>query len=264
VLLSAGIAAGLAGRRLVYTWSVTPSFAARFGDLWEDVAPRLPDRAAPVLKAATALRLPGVRRLDQSAPAATGTAPVLFACTSEVFRTPDGTEVDWRASLPRLVLQRELADEARAFHAGHLAGRPYVGVQVRANSAHRQTAEASPVEWFVERMSQIRRERPETAFFLSCDSPEATRHIASAVRGVLSLQDKGGFNSRRGLQAAVVDLYLLAASQRIVAPHWSSFAEMAQALSPGIPFETSRAPWWGPEEVGVAHDPTRPWLRDDL
>jgi hypothetical protein len=264
-LLSAAAAAESSGRRFRYVWGVSPSFAARFDDLWEEPFHRLPGQAGLALKAATRLHLPGVDRLEQDAPRATPAGgPVQFACTSQVFAGPDGVPVDWEPAFRDLRLRSGLADEVRAVHAASLGGTPYVGVQVRTNAAHRETVEASPLSWYLRRMEELRSERPDLVFFLSCDSRDAEAAIKERIPGVVTLADKGGYNSRRGIEAAVVDVYLLASAQRILAPHWSSFAEMAAALSPGIPYETSQRPWtisaeW--EQPRVVADPVRPWAR---
>lgn len=113
-----------------------------------------------------------------------------------------------------------------------LRGEPYVGVSIRAHSqSHAKTAEASPVSWYLKRMEEIVREFPNIKFFISCDVPEVQQHIMSLYPNSVGLTEKGDYNSAEGVVASIVDLYLLASSNYMLVPYWSSFPIMAWELA---------------------------------
>ena len=124
-------------------------------------------------------------------------------------------------------------------------GRPYVGIQVRTHAvSHAKTIESSPVEWFANRMRQIRADYPDVPFFLSCDTPEAQEQLAGEFDGCVFLTDKGGYNTVKGVRSGLIDLYLLASSQHLIGASFSSFVEMAVFLCDGVvPFERPTSPW---------------------
>ena len=118
---------------------------------------------------------------------------------------------------------------------------PVVGVMIRVNNlAHAATRAASPVEWFVKRMADIREQSPGTPFFLSTDSPVVSRVIHSRFRGVYELKRKSEYNSKAGVQDAVTDLYLLASTTYIIGSAVSSFSYMAAVLAGHGGYETSQ------------------------
>lgn len=117
----------------------------------------------------------------------------------------------------------------------------YIGIQIRTNEkTHAKTLENSPVSWYEKRINEILYENKDATFFLSCDTPEVQILLESRFPSLIGLKEKGSYNSTRGVRAAIVDLYLLAGSQRILSAYWSSFPEMAHALSGfKIPMENS-------------------------
>ena len=130
--------------------------------------------------------------------------------------------------------------------------------------SHAKTIESSPVEWFANRMRQIRADHPDVPFFLSCDTPEAQEQLAGEFDGCVFLTDKGGYNTVKGVRSGLVDLYLLASSQHLIGASFSSFVEMAVFLCDGVvPFERPDQPLVGEFSLslGLAEDPLRPALR---
>jgi hypothetical protein len=134
--------------------------------------------------------------------------------------------------------------------------------------SHAETLQASPVEWYVDRLNRIREAHPELRLFVSADTPEGLERLRAEVPGCVGVADKGAYNSREGLRAAVTDLYLLAASAHLVGPHFSSFPELAQKLAgPQLRLETSRTGPSSAFETGplsLASDPVVPHRRDAL
>lgn len=255
-VLGARVLARYEGRRFAYVWRVGDAFGARFDELWE-----VSDRTVPwAFSRALALRYPfrdnDARRWVNDAARA---ERVWQIRTPHALALPEGMP-DWTEDLRSLRPAWEVEQRVERFHAAHLSGGAYVGVMVRTHKfSHAETLMASPVEWYVERLSDIRRRHPGLTFFVSSDTPEALRLLQHAVPGCVGLTDKGEYNSRQALQSAVVDLYLLAGSAHVIGPHYSSFTELAQNLGgPGLRLETSRTPPDSALESGPLTQASRP------
>ncbi|WP_158548088.1 O-fucosyltransferase family protein [Desertihabitans brevis] len=261
VVFGARALARSTGRELRYVWPVGRPFGARLDELWQ-----VPERPVPsVLSHALRLRFPyRGERLDWVAGA--GAEPVWQIRTAHALHLPEDAG-PWERELQQVLPVPAIQEAVRDFHAEHLDGRPYVGVMVRAHAvSHQETLRASPVEWYLDRLTALRREHPGLRFFLSSDTTEAAERISAAVPGCVRLGKSGGYNTRQGLHEAVTDLYLLAGSCHLVGPHYSSFPELAQRLAgPGLRLETSRTPADARFEAGpltTAPDCIRPHRRE--
>lgn len=257
-LLGARALATAHDRTLLYTWPTGRHFGASMDDLWRFDVRRVPTAVSVALTPWYPYRGPDLDWMDAHHDEA-----IWQIRTGHELELPTG--IDWTDDLrmlrPTSVVEQRVAD----FHRAHLAARPYVGVMVRAhNVSHAQTREHSPVSWYLDRLRQIRAERPDIVFFVSCDVPAVQRRLISDIGNAYGLDDKGGYNSRDGLRSAVADLYLLAGSAHLVGPHYSSFPELAAHLGgPQLHLETSQTPWasLGSTRLTCVDDPTRPWLR---
>ncbi|VEG29647.1 O-fucosyltransferase family protein [Actinomyces howellii] len=261
-LLSAQALAQAEDRDLYYVWSADKDFGPRVDQLWRFTAgrpvPRLVSRAlAPVHP---------YRGVDMTSLDAADRARHLWQIRSGGLEVdvPEGVR-DWRGILRELEPVEQVAARVRAVFDSGLRGRPYVGVQVRTHAvSHAKTVASSPVEWFAQRMRQIRAEHPGVPFFLSCDTAEAQSRLTEEFDGCLALEDKGGYNTVTGVRSGLVDLYLLASAQHLVGASYSSFVEMAVFLCDGIvPFERPNQALDGPVDLSLplARDPLRPALR---
>lgn len=258
-LLGARALAGAQHRALLYTWPTGRHFGASMNDLWRFDAKRVPS----VVSLALSPRYP-YRGAELDWMDAHRNEAIWQIRTGHELELPTG--IDWTDELrhlrPTPAVERRVVD---FFHA-HLAEGPYVGVMVRAhNVSHAQTREHSPVSWYLERLREIRDERPEIPFFVSCDVPAVQQRLIGELGNAYGLDDKGGYNTREGLRSAVADLYLLASSAHLVGPHYSSFPELAMHLAaPHVALETSQTGPWAKSasaKLTSAADPTRPWLR---
>lgn len=222
VLLGCLAYADHVGARFAYVWP-RKDFGARMGDLWAFAHPCLPTGLGRV---ARHLLTTSDEHLADGAEG----KRFRYVVTDQRIELPAGAGA-WASYLCALEPRAEIADAVRETWARHLGGAPYVGVMVRAHpSAHPTTTTTSPVDWFLHRMHEVRRALGDVSFFLSCDDPGAQQAIVDGVPGVLALQKHGRFNSRQGLEEAVVDLYLLASSGYLIGPFWSSFVELAHEL----------------------------------
>lgn len=226
------------GRDFAYSWPTGSSFGARFDELWEFPYRRVAPLASRLLSIRHPYRDAELGWMDDAAD-----DRVWQIRTAHALHLPSGA-VPWGARFRALVPVAAVAERITAFHERHLAAEPYVAVMVRAHAvSHAATLEHSPLEWYITRMQELRRTRPDVRFFVSADTPEAQQAVMEAVPNVRAQVDKGAYNSLAALQSSVVDLYLLASGGHIIGPHFSSFPEMAQQLAGDrVRLETSMTP----------------------
>ena len=234
-VLSALAYAEATGCGLRVVWVPNVQCGAELGDLWEHPVPLLPESRARYLAKLSGgweehltdddIDLGGFRR------------PILALHSSQPFTNPGG--IPWFTPLARFRPVPELRHRIAETFGAVDPQRPLVGVMLRAHaSAHRETVASDPVGHALERLRQIRKVAPDAVVFLSSDSPEASA-LVRADHPVVELSAKGSFNSRRGVQDAVCDLYLLASCQWIIGSHASSFSEIAGLIAGHGGYETS-------------------------
>lgn len=256
--------ANWADRDFSYTWPTGASFGAQFDELWN-----FDHRRIPVWRSKLASMTHPYRdaRLEWLPTAADDRLWQIR--TPHALSLPEGA-APWGELLRGLRPVDDLAERVESFHRAHLSGRPYVGVMIRTHPiSNKQTLEHSPLEWFLERMSEVRRVFPELAFFISCDEPTAQQRVLDTFDDTYALTDKGDYNTKRALRSSLVDLYLLAGSTHVIAPHYSSFPETALHLAGSeLDLETSMTDVshaLTPERsLMVVSDPLRPHLRSAL
>lgn len=175
-LSSADRWASATGRRLYYSWPVRQNFDASLDDLWlnpyRHISSGLFDRISRVVggeEDGESLTVDDPRRL-------------LVVQTGSIL-LPDSHELKpWWVPLKRLQPVQEVVDQVIETSEAW-AGVPAVGVMIRAHArAHARTRQASPPEWFFERMNAMRAEDPELLFFLSTDSAGCVQHASSSDR----------------------------------------------------------------------------------
>jgi hypothetical protein len=147
-----------------------------------------------------------------------------------------------RSFMSRLTLIEELQAQYRDFMRGHVRGWPRIGIHVRTISAHDITRDRSPLEWFESRIRTLREEYPDSFFFLSSDSADTSENLHRHFPSLLKEQLRPpGYNSKRGIQKGLVDLYILSQMDYIVGSYFSSFSEMARDLQGGKGYEDSQS-----------------------
>lgn len=95
----------------------------------------------------------------------------------------------------------------------------------------------SPLEAFVERMESERAAQPDTSFYLATDAPEVEAELRRRF-GADVLSRPGCLDRSRPAAAsdAVIDLWTLAGTEKILGSYFSSFSETAASVG-GIPLE---------------------------
>lgn len=257
VVLSAQDLAESVGREFAYVWPTGKPFGAHLDELWAFDAEQMSALKSRML----AFKYP-YRDASEEWRAGAEVDRVWQIRTSQPV-VVDGSIETWHERLRRLTPAPDVASRILGLSDG-LRGRPYLGVMVRSHSvSHEHTLRESPLEWYLDRIAIIRREHPTLPLFVSADTPAAFDRVAAQFDGVHGVRDKGDYNSRLALHAAVADLYLLASSAHIIGPHYSSFPELAQYLAgPELRLETSQTPWEDSFETLKAFDsvpdPLRP------
>lgn len=164
---------------------------------------------------------------------------VTYVETIEKFGEPY-LDTSFPAHAHRLVPVPEISSTIRGFDDVFQQS-TVVGVSVRHTNAHSKTLEASPPEWFIERIKELQRSAPHMKVFLSCDSPAVSDQIRQSVTcQVLELDKPFAFNTKESIRAAVADLYLLGQAKYILGSYWSSFSDTAFEMRGNGAFETSR------------------------
>lgn len=262
VILTAQILAEMEDRRFYYVWPTGRGFGPRFGQLYVDRIGREVSRSVSRLIAKryayvdeSLSWLTDEKRAERIWQVRTG-APLNLP--------PDAPT--WGERLRALTPVPEITTRVRRLYDAQLRGRPYIGVMVRSHAvSHGATKQASPLDWFLDRMIIVRSDHPTVPFYVSCDTSEAQAEITERLGNCVAQTDKGGYNTVAGVRSGLVDLYLLACAQHLIAPHFSSFIHMAQHLNGDVvPIETSRTDT--PDRIdltglGVVPDPTHPWIR---
>jgi hypothetical protein len=110
---------------------------------------------------------------------------------------------------------------------------PVVGIHIRRTDNVASIRE-SPTELFIKRMKQ---EPENTRFYLATDSEEEKNHLRLIFgERIISSPQQANRNTVEGMQAALVELYLLSRTRNLIGSSKSSYSETAAQLS-GIQYE---------------------------
>ena len=91
--------------------------------------------------------------------------------------------------------------------------------------------EKSPIELFIDQINQDIENDSQTKFFLATDDKEVKKLLKESFNSnVYTTGDVLNRNSREGMQASVVDLFVLSKMSLIYGSHWSSFSEEAAKI----------------------------------
>jgi hypothetical protein len=140
------------------------------------------------------------------------------------------TEPLFAAFVPVAPLAAEIERVASAFIS------PTLGVHIRRTD-NAESIRRSPTSRFLERMGQELERNRDTRFFLATDAFEVEAEILAAFPGrVLTRPRVYDRASTAGVRDAVVDLYCLARTHRILGSFYSSFSDTAAEIG-GVPLE---------------------------
>ncbi|WP_426737849.1 hypothetical protein [Plantibacter sp. 2H11-2] len=246
-----------------YTWDDhSAALSAELDDLWEQDFERTSRTAATLRRLPRRDFLSGDQR---TWPSGTEERRWIDLKTGDYIVDRDGERLDWGKQLRALRPSAAVVQRLRSA-SDEMGTQEYVGVMIRAHEAsHPKTKEFSPVSWYERRMRELLEARPSLRFYLSCDVPEVAEALVARFPSGMTQQDKGGYNTTVGTQAAVADVYMLAASSGILRPFWSSFTTMSSELADrALLLEDSQSDETLTTKTLVprAPDVLRPWERE--
>jgi hypothetical protein len=262
LVLGGRVLAELEGRAFAYVWPTGRGFGARLDELWELDERRWPEAVSRALTPIFPYRDASLEWVDDAA----RQARVWQIRTPHALALPSDAPA-WHAALRTLQPVEGIRNRILELFAERSLTRPYLGVMIRAHSvAHEATLRSSPVEWYLDRIEEIRSMQPGLGLYVAADTDAAFARVADRFPDCVGQTRKGEYNGRSALQAAVADLYLLAASCHILGPHYSSFPELARhlagstvALETSVSDPSTRFEVQGDLSVGT---PLRPELRN--
>jgi len=113
-----------------------------------------------------------------------------------------------------------------------------IGVHIRRGD-HAISASTSTTLKFVEMMKGYLERDPDTLFFLSTDSATEERRLREEFgERIIANEKELSRNSRQGIADALLDLFCLSRTGKIIGSFYSSFSEVAARLG-GIPMEVA-------------------------
>jgi hypothetical protein len=259
--LASGIGyAEVTGRRLRVCWPTTPRFQittpsgirsfpwvrrypaesrfeAEMGDLWENqfdsVSPHVWQER---LKEHGGLSFPPPR------PDSANASPVLMLETCHDFFSilPQSAQELYA----RLRLRCNLARRITAVEQQMTSARPCIGVHLRCVAPHDRTAEFFKPEWFHERICTALKKWPDARIFLVTDSPKAADFIRRAFPGrTIEQNPVNGFNTRKAIQKALVDVHLLSRTDYILGSYFSSMSYLSADMQGRGAYEDTHHRW---------------------
>lgn len=263
VVLGCKSLAALEDRDFSYVWPTGALFGPRFSDLWQVGGKTVSRTTSRLLARRYPYHDETLSWIDDEA----RKQRLWQVRTGSPIQLP-AEATPWQDEFRALQPVQHITDQVNGIYDRDLRGAPYVGVMIRAHSvSHLKTLQTSPVDWFVERMADIREADPDVRFFISCDVPEVQERVMALIPGCVGQADKGPYNSTAAVRASVVDLYLLASSGYLLGPHFSSFIHLAEHLAGDrltleTPVTERGDAAAGYRAHGTVSDPTRPFLRD--
>jgi hypothetical protein len=116
-------------------------------------------------------------------------------------------------------------DENRSQFDAHI-----IGVHIRRTD-HQKSIDRSPDTLFIAHMQHALSLEPRTRFYLATDSQDTKRtfHDVFGDR-IITTAKKAARDSIEGMQDALVELYTLASTSRLIGSYWSSFSVTAAEI----------------------------------
>lgn len=112
-----------------------------------------------------------------------------------------------------------------------------IGIHIRQTD-HYISIRNSPVELFYNQIEKILKSNANTVFYLATDSQEVENKLILLFGNNVIRQENKPFerNSQKGVEHALIDLYALSKTKKILGSYWCSFSYVP-SLKNNIPFE---------------------------
>lgn len=127
--------------------------------------------------------------------------------------------------IPLEALNKKVTEVATAFDQT-------VGVHIRRTD-HTEAVQYSSLAKFIKAMDNELQEDKNTTFFLATDCPKTERELKSLYPARVITFSKASYNrnSSQGIQDALVDLFCLSKTKKVLGSYYSSFSQVAAELS---------------------------------
>ncbi|MDR1517917.1 MAG: hypothetical protein LBS52_07490 [Dysgonamonadaceae bacterium] len=143
-----------------------------------------------------------------------------------------GDTSDYSLLKPIESIQKGICAERQKF-----GNQAVIGVHIRRTDFPRSINE-SPTELFIEKMKREIENDPNVKFFLASDDEREKQSVSAVFREkMISFASELKRDTAKGVREALIELYLLSATKKIIGVRGSSFSEVA-AKAGGIPLET--------------------------
>jgi hypothetical protein len=143
---------------------------------------------------------------------------------STVNRFYSGRE-SFRSFKPIPQLQQRIDEHCSDF------GRHATGIHIRRSDNH-HSVKYSPISGFIDMMKDELDKEPDTRFYLATDSPEDEGKLKKIFGNRIITHSKTlDRNSEKGIHDALIDLYCLSNTSRIMGSYFSSFSEVAAQIN---------------------------------
>lgn len=149
--------------------------------------------------------------------------PVRFLASCNHFYRPPGYSLG--LFRPVTTLEQLITSEYSKWNQ-----RTVVGIHIRRTD-HELARSQSPTEQFIVAMRKMSDAAPQLAFYLSTDDEQVKTQLQSEFGDRLFTRSVPlSRSSAAGMQEAVIDLFLLARTSKIIGSHASSFSAVAAAI----------------------------------
>jgi len=129
---------------------------------------------------------------------------------------------DWLIPIKKL---RDKIDEIVS-----LLGSKAIGIHIRRTD-NSIAIEASPIELFTNKIQEDIEKNPQTKFFLATDDKDVKSSLMECFEGkVYAMDCVLNRDLREGMEASVIDLFVLSKMTLLYGSHWSSFSEEAAKI----------------------------------
>ncbi len=106
-----------------------------------------------------------------------------------------------------------------------------VGIHIRRTD-NINSIKYSPIEGFIELMNAEINDHPDVMFYLATDSENVKKYLKDIYGGqIITHNSTLNRNSEKGIQDAIIDLYCLSKTNKIIGSYFSSFSEVAAQIN---------------------------------
>ena len=113
------------------------------------------------------------------------------------------------------------------------------GIHIRRGD-NKESSHYSPTELFIKKIDEILIEEKDAHFYLATDSEiERKTFVEKYGERIITKNLTVGRNSLEGIESAVIDMFVLSGTKKIIGSYWSSFSEVAAMLG-GVELEQVR------------------------